>query len=99
NKKPPTTASGGLSKTGRQGARAHGMVADDEGVDRRGRDKALDGKEQVADQKGTMKMKKSDDMQKDTATGVGGKKVESDDTHFSLHDAGKWKDEYTRRMD
>ncbi|MBI2805819.1 MAG: hypothetical protein HYX68_12640 [Planctomycetes bacterium] len=99
NKKPPTMESGGLSRTGRQGARAYGMVADDEGVNRRGRDKALDGKEQVADQKGTLKMKNSDDMQKDTATGVGGKKVESDDNHFSLHDAGKWKDEYAKRME
>lgn len=99
NKKPPTTESGGLSRTGRQGARAYGMVADDEGVDRRGRDKALDGKAEVADQKGTLKMTKSDDPQKDTATGVGGKKVESDDTHFSLHDAGKWKDEYAKRME
>src|SRR5476651_1939291 len=44
-------------------------------------------------------MKKSDDPQKDTATGVGGKKVDSDDNHFSLSDAGKWKDEYAKRMD
>ena len=44
-------------------------------------------------------MKDSDDMQKDTSTGVGGKKVESDDTHFSLSDAGKWKDEYAKRME
>jgi hypothetical protein len=99
NKKPPTTESGGLSRTGRQGARATGMVADDEGVDRRGRDKALDGQEQVADQAGTIKMKKSDDMQKDTSTGVGGKKVESDDNHFSLHDTGKWKDDFAKRME
>lgn len=99
NKKPPTTDSGGVARTGRQGARAHGMVADDEGVNRRGRDKVLEGQEQVADQKGTIKMQKSDDMQKDTSTGVGGKKVESDDTHFSLADAGKWKDEMTKRMD
>jgi hypothetical protein len=99
NKKPPTTESGGMSRTGRQGARAYGMIADDEGVNRRGRDKALEGKEEVADQKGSIKMQKSDDMQKDTSTGVGGKKVESDDTHFSLHDTGKWKDEYTKRME
>ncbi|HZZ82522.1 MAG TPA: hypothetical protein VFE62_28745, partial [Gemmataceae bacterium] len=99
NKKPPTTESGGLSRTGRQGARAYGMIADDEGVNRRGRDKALDGKEETADQKGTLKMQKSDDMQKDTATGVGGKKVESDDNHFSLHDTGKWKDDYVKRME
>ncbi len=99
NKKPPTTDSGGVARTGRQGAGAHGMVADDEGVNRRGRDKALEGQEQVADQKGTIKMQKSDDMQKDTSTGVGGKKVESDDTHFSLADAGKWKDEMTKRLE
>ena len=99
NKKPPTTESGGLAKTGRQGARAYGMVADDDGFDRRGRDKAQDGKEQIADQAGISKMKKTDDMQKDMATGVGGKKLQSDDSHFSLHDAGKWKDEYTKRMD
>lgn len=99
NKKPPTTESGGLSRTGRQGARAYGMVADDEGVNRRGRDKALEGQEQVADQAGINKMKNSDDMQKDVSTGVGGKKVESDDNHFSLHDAGKWKDEFVKRMD
>ena len=99
NKKPPTTESGGLSRTGRQGARATGMVADDEGVDRRGRDKALEGTQEVADQKGTIKMKKSDDPQKDGSTGVGGKKVESDDTHFSLSDSGKWKDDYAKRMD
>ena len=30
---------------------------------------------------------------------MGGKKIASDDTHFSLHDAGKWKDEYTKRME
>ena len=99
NKKPPTTESGGLSRTGRQGARAYGQVADDDGVDRRGRDKALDGKEQIADQPGLLRMKKSDDPQKDIAAGVGGKKVDSDDNHFSLHDAGKWKDDYAKRMD
>ena len=75
------------------------MVADDDVVDRRGRDKALDGPEQVADQPGKIKMKKSDDLQKDISTGVGGKKVDSDDTHFSLHDSGTWKDEFVKRMD
>jgi hypothetical protein len=99
NKKPPTTESGGVSRTGRQGARATGMVADDDAVNRRGRDKALEGTEQVADQKGAIKMKNSDDMQKDGSTGVGGKKVASDDNHFSLHDAGKWNDDFGKRMD
>ncbi len=99
NKKPPTTEVGGMARTGRQGARATGMVADDEAVDRRGRDKALDGTMEAADQKGLIKMKKSDDMQKDVSTGVGGKKVESDNSHFSLHDSGKWKDDFIKRMD
>jgi hypothetical protein len=99
NKKPPTTEGGGVSKTGFQGARAFGMVADSEGVDRRGRDKALDGMEQAPDQAGTIKNKKSDDPQKDHSTGIGGKKVESDDNHFSLHDSGKWKDDMVKRMD
>jgi hypothetical protein len=99
NKKPPTLESGGVARTGRQGARSYGIVADDEGVDRRGRDKALQGKEQVADQAGLHKMHKSDDMQKDFSTGIGGKKVQSDDNHFSLADAGKWKDDMVKRMD
>src|SRR5436190_3695571 len=50
NKKPPTTESGGLSRTGRQGARGYGMIADDEGVKRRARDKSDEGKEEVVDQ-------------------------------------------------
>jgi hypothetical protein len=99
NKKPPTTESGGLSRTGRQGARAYGQVADDETYNRKGRDKALDGQQEIADQAGLNKMHNTDENQKDTATGVGGKKIQSDDTHFSLHDAGNWKDEYTKRME
>jgi hypothetical protein len=99
NKKPPLLESGGLARTGRQGARSYGMLADDGGVDRRGRDKALDGKLQAADQGGLHKMTKGDDPQKDLSTGIGGKKVESDDNHFSLHDAGKWKDDMVKRME
>jgi hypothetical protein len=99
NKKPPTTEGGGVAKTGFQGARAFGQVANDEGVDRRGRDKALDGMEKAPDQAGTVKMKKSGDEQKDFSTGEGGKKVESDDNHFSLHESGKWRDDMTKRME
>jgi hypothetical protein len=99
NQKPPGLDSGGVSRTGRQGARAHGMVADSDGVDRRGRDKAQEGQEQIADQAGKIKMQKSDDMQRDASTGVGGKKVDADDTHFSLSNAGRWKDDMARRMD
>ena len=99
NKKPPTLESGGVARTGRQGARSYGIVGDDEGLDRRGRDKALNGKEQVADQAGLHKLHKSDDPQKDMSTGIGGKKVQSDDNHFSLADAGKWKDDMVKRLD
>jgi hypothetical protein len=99
NKKPPTADYGGVSRTGRQGARAHGMVAGKEGVNRRGRDVPLEGKERVGDQAGKLKMYKSEDMQKEASTGIGGKKVESDDTHFSIADAGKWTDDIADRMD
>lgn len=99
NMKPPTTNVGGASRAGRRGARAHGLVMGDESVNRRGRDKVQEGQERVADQAGTIKETKSDDMQKDTSTGIGGKKVESDDSKFSLADAGKWTDDMAGRMD
>jgi hypothetical protein len=99
NQKPPTLESGGVSRTGRQGARAYGMVADEDTFNRKGRDKALEGQGEVADQAGKNKMKKTDENQVDTSTGVGGKKIDSDDSHFSTHDAGKWKDEYLKRME
>jgi hypothetical protein len=98
NKKPPTLESGGVARTGRQGARAYGMVADDDTYNRKGRDQALEGQQEIADQAGRNKMRDTDENQKDTSTGVGGKRIASDDTHFSLHDAGKWKDEYAKRM-
>src|SRR5262249_5967058 len=88
----------GATRTGRQGARAHGMTVGDESINRRGRDKVQEGQERVADQPGTMKEKKSEDWQKDTSTGVGGKKVESDETKFSVADAGKWTDDIAKRM-
>jgi hypothetical protein len=99
NQKPPTMESGGVSRTGRQGARAYGMVADDDTFNRKGRDKALEGQGEVADQAGKNKMHKTDENQTDFSTGVGGKKIESDETHFSLHDAGKWKDEDSKRLE
>jgi hypothetical protein len=99
NKKPPTLESGGVSRTGRQGARAYGMVADQDTYNRKGRDQALEGQQRVADQPGVNKMRETDESQKDSSTGVGGKKIESEDSHFSVKDAGKWKDEYAGRMD
>jgi hypothetical protein len=99
NKRPPNLQSGGVARTGRQGARAYGMVADQDTFNRKGRDKALEGELQVADQAGKNKMHDTDEMQKDLSTGVGGKKIESNDNHFSMHDAGKWKDEYAKRLE
>jgi hypothetical protein len=46
-----------------------------------------------------MKQKLSDDPQKDTSTGVGGKKVETDDAKFSTADKGKWTDDMAKRLD
>jgi hypothetical protein len=98
NKKPPTRNVGGASRSGRRGARAHGIVVGDESVNRRGRDQVQEGQERVADQAGLIRETKSDDPQNDTSTGVGGKKVESDDTKFSVADAGKWTDDMSSRM-
>ena len=99
NQKPPTTNVGGASRAGRRGARAHGLVVGDESINRRGRDKVQEGQERVPDQAGTIKELKSDDMQSDTSTGIGGKRVESEDSKFSLADAGKWTDDMAARME
>lgn len=99
NMKPPTTNVGGATRSGRQGARAHGMTVGDQSLNRRGRDKVQEGQERVGDQPGSMKQKLSDDPQKDTSTGIGGKKVESDDAKFSVADKGKWTDDMARRLD
>lgn len=98
NKKPPTVNVGGVSRSGRSGARAYGKIAGDEAVARRGRDKAQEGEERVPDQEGSVREKKGDDPYTDTSTGVGGKKVDSDDTHFSTKEAGKWTDDMAKRM-
>jgi hypothetical protein len=99
NQKPPPTNTGGQSGIGRKGARAHGKVAGDDATNRRGRDEAQDGQEEVADQAGLLKEKKSEDMQKDSSVGVGGKRTASEDAEFSRHDAGQWKDKYAERME
>jgi hypothetical protein len=98
NKKPPTRNVGGASRSGRRGARAHGIVVGDESVNRRGRDQVQEGQERVADQAGLIKETQSDDPQNDTSTGVGGKKVQSDDTKFSTANVGKWTDDMANRM-
>jgi hypothetical protein len=98
NMKPDVNQSAGVSRAGRQGARAAGMVVGDESVNRRGRDTPLEGQSRVADQHGTLREKKSDDMQRDTATGVGGKKVEGGDPKFSLSNVGRWTTDMAKRL-
>ena len=99
NQKPPTTNVGGASRVGRQGARAHGVAVGNESINRRGRDKVQEGQDRVPDQKDTVKETKSNDPQNDTSTGIGGRKVESDDAKFSLSDVGEWTDDMINRMD
>lgn len=99
NQKPPPNDQGGISRQGRMGARAHGMVAGNEGVKRRGRDEVQEGQERVPDQAGTIKQQHSDDEQPDISTGVGGKKVETDDdTTFNTSDKGTFTDDMAERM-
>jgi len=98
NKKPPTANVGGMSATGRQGARSYGKVAGSESPNMRGRDKVQEGQFAAPDQDGVLKEKKTDDMQPDTATGIGGKRVDSDKTKFSLSDKGEWDDKFANRM-
>jgi hypothetical protein len=99
NKKPPTINSGGVSRPGRSGARAYGSILGNEAIARRGRDQAQEGDERVADQDGKLKETKGDDPYKDTSTGVGGKKVESDDTAFSVKDVGKFTPDVLKGME
>lgn len=98
NKKPPTTNIGGMSATGRQGARSYGKVAGSESINMRGRDKVQEGQFAVPDQEGVLKEKLSDDVQKDQSTGIGGKRVDSEKTKFSLSDKGEWDDKFADRM-
>lgn len=98
NQKPPPNDFGGVSRTGRQGARAHGMVAGDESINRRGMDEAMEGQDEVPDQPGVMKETKSDDPQKDTSTGVGGKQVGDEQNSFNTGDTGEFDESMVDRM-
>ncbi|HCN09198.1 MAG TPA: hypothetical protein DIT01_14825, partial [Lentisphaeria bacterium] len=98
NMKPPTQNYGGASRSGRKGARAHGMVVGNESVNRRGRDEAMEGQERAPVQPGKLRETLGADPQKDVSTGIGGKIVDSDDTSFSLNDAGGFDDEAMKRM-
>jgi len=98
NMKPPTQDFGGASRSGRQGARAHGMVVGDESVNRRGRDEVQEGQDEVPDQPGEMKEILSEDPQKDTSTGVGGKRIKDPNSTFSTKESGEWKDDMADKM-
>ncbi|HUW34152.1 MAG TPA: hypothetical protein VM223_21300 [Planctomycetota bacterium] len=99
NQKAPPHDFGGASRMGRQGARAHGAAVGDVSINRRGRDEALESQERVPDQQGVAREIKSGDPQTDFATGVGGKRVESDDpSFFNTKNAGHWTDDIANRM-
>ena len=98
NTKPPTANIGGASRAGRLGARAHGLVVGDDMINRRGRDEAQEGQEELADQGGEMIEEMSDDPQKDASTGIGGKLIRSDQTSFSLKEAGEWNDDIVDKL-
>ncbi|MCX5659500.1 MAG: hypothetical protein NTW19_07225 [Planctomycetota bacterium] len=98
NQKPPPNDIGGISRSGRQGARSHGMVVGDESQNLKGRDKALQGPEFAPSQEGLMKQKKSDDPAGEPSVGMGGKKVDDPDATFSKQDAGKFTNDVVDKM-
>ena len=98
NMKVPTNNSGGASRSGRQGARAHGLSVGQWSVNRRGRDEAQEGDQQVPDQDGFKREILSDDPQQDTSTGIGGKQIDEDQASFSVKDSGEWKDDMVDRL-
>jgi len=99
NQKQPTADFGGASRVGRQGARAHGMAVGSESIDRRGRDQAQEGSERSPEQAGVVKQTKSDDPQKDVSTGMGGRRVETDELQtFNVSDAGEFTEDMAKRI-
>lgn len=98
NQKPPPTDSGGVSRTGRQGGRSHGLVAGDESINRRGRDEVQEGQERVPDQAGAMKETASADLQRDQSVGQGGKKVEAQNVDWNVKDAGTFDESITKKL-
>lgn len=98
NQKPPPTDSGGVSRTGRQGGRSHGMVVGDKSINRRGRDTVQEGQENIPDQEGSMKEEMSDDPQMDQSLGQGGKKVDGKDLNWNTKDAGTFDESKIDKM-
>jgi hypothetical protein len=99
NKKPPTLNVGGVSRTGRSGARAYGSILGEEGRNMRGRDQAQEGQQRAPDQPGLIKETKTDDPYTDTSTGTGGKKVDSEHNTFSTKDTGKFNADVLKSLD
>ncbi len=98
NMKPDTKEHGGVSRIGRQGARASGIAAGDESINRRGRDEAQESSQEVPDVAGAIRERLSEDPAADHSTGVGGRTVEGDlQKSFSVKDAGEWRDEMAER--
>ena len=83
---------------GRQGARSHGYAVGSVLINRRGRDQVQEGQFEVPDQMGLMKEILSGDPQKDTSTGIGGKRIAAEQTSFNVNDAGEWRDDIADRL-
>lgn len=99
NVAPPSVNVGGASRAGRLGARAFGRLVGDEFFNRRGRDQAQEGQERVADQAGApLQEIETDDMQEEASTGVGGRRIDTDESSFSVADAGEWTDDMVERL-
>ncbi len=98
NMKPPTNNVGGASRIGRQGARAHGIAVGDELINRRGRDEVQQGQFEVPDQAGLMKEILSEDPQKGSSVGIGGKRIKSNQSSFNVKDVGGWRNDIVDRM-
>lgn len=98
NMKPPENQIGGMARSGRKGARSHGTAIGDESFNRRGRDEAQEGMEKVKDVAGRMREVETGDPQLDVSTGVGGKVIDTKESHFSIKDKGAWTDDMADRM-
>lgn len=98
NQKPPPHDSGGVSRTGRKGGRAHGLNASTESVERHGNDDPMDGQEEVPDQAGMIKETKSGEQPKEPSPGMGGKQVGDGQNHFNTSDKGEFNEKVIDKM-
>lgn len=98
NQPPPSDDVGGAARLGRLGGRSHGTMVDDEMINRRGR-LAQDGQEEVPVEEGLVQEALSGDPQEDESTGIGGKRVDDDETHFSTKDDGEWRDDMAEQLE